>query len=168
MPTPRSKVKVTANKKPLKEANGAIQESPKATLTAAAPIAAQTNSPTTHQTHGGYTPITGPITTAQQLYRGPKIAKSSIGSFSSIESYGAHIRTLPIAELHRHAIDDAHIVAIDDRDRLIKRLESQWTESHARETQGGASAGVPKRMPFSTEQKAKQDEIRNKLLRGGR
>ena len=117
-----------------------------------------------HQTHGGYTPINGPVLTVQQLVRGPNISRSSIGSFETAAAYVSYLKTLSTAELHRHAVDEAHIVAIDDRDRLIKRLEVEWTGINAREATGGMNKHVPKSKPFTPEQHAEQAEIRKKLL----
>lgn len=120
----------------------------------------------THQTHGGYTPISGPITNVRQLVRGGNRAQGSIGSFPSLSAYSSYIRGLTTAELHRHAIEEAHIVAIDDRERLIKRLEGEWGAHNAREADSTVRMSVPKRPAFSQEQIAAQEAIRKKLLHG--
>lgn len=117
-----------------------------------------------HQTHGGYTPITGPISSVRQLVRGPNVAKGSIGSFPSQESYGKYLRGLTDTELHRHAIEEAHIVAIDDRERLIRRLEGEWSAHAMREPGNPLASQVPKRAAFTDEQVAKQEAIRKQLL----
>lgn len=140
----------------------------RATKTNAATKTAQTeakaSSKPTHQTHGGYTPITGPITNVRQLIRGGNKARGSIGSFQSLASYSAYVKSLTTAELHRHAIEEAHIVAIDDRDRLIRRLESEWSAHNAREADSSVVASIPKRSGFTAEQRAAQEAIRKKLL----
>lgn len=130
-------------------------------------VSSPSNSPinSSHQTHGGYTPINGPVLTVQQLVRGPNISKGKIGSFETAATYVNYLKTLSTAELHRHAIDEAHIVAIDDRDRLIKRLEAEWTGVISREASGGVNKNVPKRAPFSPEQVKAQEKIRKALLK---
>ncbi len=166
MPSPRSKTprlpKPAPALPPLKEINGADRSSPSPATPAPA-----TNSKTSpsHQTHGGYTPITGPILTAHQLLRSRNIGKGSIGSFETAAAYVEYLKKLSTADLHRHAIDEAHIVAIDDRNALIKRLEAEWTGITAREATGGTPKGFPQRVPFTPEQLAAQAEIREKLLK---
>lgn len=140
--------------KELKEANGAIK---------------QNTSPSTHTTHGGYTPIDEPIVTAQQLLRrgrGSSVG-GSIGSFETRADYRAYLEKLNTAELHRHAIDEAHIVAIDDRERLIKRLENEWSGIRAKESITGNTAKVPVQRPgFTPQQMAEQEKLRQQLLKG--
>ena len=115
-----------------------------------------------HQTHGGYTPITGGITNVAQLYRKTgHVVKGSPVSFGSVDEYRDYLLTLNLSELHRHAVEQAHVVPIDDRARLIRRLENQWSETCARE---GRALAIPKRVPFSPEQTAKQEAIRRQLL----
>jgi hypothetical protein len=75
-----------------------------------------------HQIDGAYIPITGPITNARQLIRGRNVARGAIESFETLASYTAHLRKLTLAELHRHAVEDARVVPIDDSERLIRRL----------------------------------------------
>ena len=119
---------------------------------------------TTHQTHGAYTPLSGPITNVSQLTNGGKnVAQGSIGSFETMAEYTAYLKTLSLAQLHRHAVEEAKIVPIDDRDRLIRRLETQWTSTASRYP-GRAGSAIPSRQPFTAEQIAKQEALRNKLL----
>lgn len=116
-----------------------------------------------HQTHGAVTPLSGSITSVNQLINGGRsIAKGASASFSSLSSYTAHLKTLSLHELRRHALEDARIVPIDDRERLIRRLETQWTTTAARQT-GRTSA--PARVPFTQEQLDAQQAIKNQLLR---
>lgn len=143
---------------PSQETNGATVSSPRRVAKASA-------SPTPlRQIHGAFTPIVGPITSVRQLIRSPNVAKGALGSFDSIEAYGSYLRGLSTADLHRHAIEEAHIVAIDDRDRLIRRLESEWSGQAIKETHGSLATSVPKRAPFTEKQIAAQEAIRRKLL----
>lgn len=163
---------------PLQETNGAIP-SPK---TASNPPTSQSNSSldvksivartvegsstksntSLHQTHGAITPMNGPITNVNQLTGRSSVAKGSAGSFAVLKDYTAHLRTLSNADLHRHAIEDAHIVPIDDRERLIRRLEGEWTTVAGRlpAHRAAINAANP---TFSAEQMAVQDEIYRKL-----
>jgi hypothetical protein len=115
-----------------------------------------------HQTHGAITPITGPITSVDQIYRRDNVAKGSISSFGSLSDYSDFLHTLTMSDLHKHSVEQAKVVPIDDRNRLIRRLENQWSEVCAKE---GRAAPIPKRDPFSAKQVAAQDEIKRKLLR---
>ena len=118
-----------------------------------------------HQTHGAVTPITGPITNVSQLMnRGRNIAKGSAGSFKTMGEYTTYVRTLSLNDLHRHAVEDARIVPIDDRERLIRRLETAWTANASRYP-GTVAAAIPQRPAFSQEQMATQQALRDKLLR---
>lgn len=121
-----------------------------------------------HQTHGGYTPLTGPVLSASQLYRTKNVAKGSPGAFPSMQAYGAWLRDLSMADLHRHAVEEAHIVAIDDRERLIKRLEAEWTGANAREGEGNLTRTIPKREPYSAEQLAELERLKQQMLKGAR
>ncbi len=151
-------------KKPAQEANGSL---PRAESSVAATVApnearAASNGPSKHQTHGGYTPVQGPITSVDQLRRGPNLSKGSVGSFSTLGSYSEYLHNLTLADLHKHAVERGGTVPIDDRLRLIRRLETGWSEVAARE---GILPPPPKREPFTPEQLATQAEIRRKLLR---
>lgn len=118
------------------------------------------------QTHGAVTPLTGPVTSVSQLINGGvNVAKGSAGSFETLGEYTAYLRKLSLADLHRHAVEDARIVPIDDRDRLIRRLETEWTATAAKYP-GRLGQTIPQRKPFTAEQIAKQDEIRRNLLKG--
>lgn len=128
-----------------------------------APEAAPTPPTPSHQTHGGFTPTTGSVRNARQLLRGPTVAKGSIGSFKTLEAYSSYLRGLNDAQLSKHAIEEAHIVAIDDRNRLIKRLEGEWS-GHAIHEPNSELARIPQRPPFTDEQLAKQAAIKKQLL----
>lgn len=152
---------------PTMEANGAL--APQASTHAALPAAAtQVAAPSPkHQTDGSYTPITGPITSVRQLVRGGRsVAKGSVESFSSLDTYTTYLRKLTTAELHRHALEAANIVPIDDSSRLIRRLENNWTEISARERGRLGESSIPKRADFTQEQKEAQENLRRKMLAG--
>lgn len=109
--------------------------------------------------------MNGPVTNVSQLTNGGRnIAKGSSGSFTTLAAYTSHLKTLALHELRRHAIEDARIVPIDDRDRLIRRLETQWTTTAAKQPWRAANA-APARVPFTQAQLEAQAEIRNRLLR---
>lgn len=110
------------------------------------------------------TPLTGAISSVSQLVNGGRsIAKGSSASFQTLASYTAHLRTLDLHSLRRHALEDARIVPIDDRERLIRRLEVQWTTTAAR--QPGRGNAIPTRPPFTQEQHDAQNAIKNQLIR---
>lgn len=46
--------------------------------------------------------------------------------------YQKYLDTLNLAELQRHAIDTANIIPIDDRNRLVDRLEKEYLRINAR------------------------------------
>ena len=115
-----------------------------------------------HQTHGGYTPISGPITNVDQIRRRPNSIKGAPGAFASVHEYAEYLHTLNTADLHRHCVEQARIVPIDDRGRLIRRLEDNWSSIVAKE---GLLKAPPARPQFTAEQRAKQDEIGRQLLR---
>lgn len=142
--------------KVMKEANGAIKQN-------------VTSDSTTHITHGAYTPIDEPIVSAHQLLRRGRGSNTggSIGSFETRAEYRKYLETLNTAELHRHAIDEAHIVAIDDRERLIKRLENEWSGIRAKVSATGNTGKTPPQRPgFTPQQMAEQEKIRAQLLKG--
>ncbi len=154
-----------------REINGAINSNdnnPKSSIKEKEAASEDTNTApkTKHTTHGGYTPIVGPITNARQLIGGKNIGKGSVGSFETLASYNRYLKSLTNAQLHRHAIDEARIVAIDDRERLIKRLEAEWTGVTAREAAGSSGKQIPKRPGFTAKQLAVQAELKEKLLKG--
>ncbi len=135
----------------LKETNGSL-----APTAAAEPI---------HQTHGGYTPTSGPIRSVRDLaLRTGAMRRTAVGAFPTLQAYAKHIRGLNKAELDRHAIEEAHIVPIDDKEGLYRRLENEWSEHNLREPDSTVAAALPKREPFTAEQLAKQEAIRTKLL----
>ena len=149
----------------IKEINGAVG-SP-ATITPPTTQIAENVSPK-HQTDGMYVPITGPITNVRQLTRGNRnVAKGSIESFGNLGDYTSYLHHLTSAELNRHAVEDARVVPIDDKDRLIRRLENNWTEVAARERSRMGESVLPSRPGFTDEQKAAQEAIRRRML-GGR
>ncbi len=122
--------------------------------------------PRQHETHGATTPLSGPITNVSQLINGGRnIAKGSAGSFATMEEYTAYLEQLNLGDLRAHARNDAKIVPIDDRPRLIRRLQTAWTATAQRYPGRAGSPTIPGRAPFSQEQIAAQQDLRNKLLR---
>lgn len=99
--------------------------------------------------------------------RSPNVAKGSIGSFTTLASYTEHLRGMTSAELHRHAVEEAHVTPIDDRARLVRRLESNWTEVASRELFAAGKSNIPSRPAMSADQVKAQEELRRKML-GGR
>lgn len=99
------------------------------------------------QTHGASF-VRGPITSVQQLIGLRNVAKGSMGSFETIGAYRNHINKLTLGDLHSHAVE-SQVTPIHDRDRLIKRLESEWTTVASRNP--GRGAGVTH--PLSTPEK---------------
>ena len=149
----------------IKEINGAVDSTATVTLPAAQTAG---NVPSKHQTDGMYVPITGPITNVRQLIRGNRnVAKGSIESFATLSDYTAYLRKLTTAERNRHAVEDARVVPIDDKERLIRRLENNWTEVAGRERSRMGESVLPARPGFTDEQKAAQEAIRRRML-GGR
>lgn len=98
------------------------------------------------------------------MNRGRTVVKGSIESFGTLAAYTAHLKTLALHELHRHAREEARIVPIDDRERLIRRLETAWTTT-ASKFPGRATTVIPARVPFTKEQMAAQAAIKSHLLR---
>ncbi|MDP3793748.1 MAG: hypothetical protein Q8R07_03275, partial [Candidatus Uhrbacteria bacterium] len=96
------------------------------------------------QTDGAYIPFSGPITNVRQLVRGKNVARGAIESFGTLADYTAHLKDLTLAELHCHAVEEARVTPIDDQDRLIRRLENNWTEVAARERGRQGESTVPK------------------------
>lgn len=117
-----------------------------------------------HQTHGAVFPLRGPITSVAQLL-GRNIAKGSIGSFHSMEDYKTYLNQLSLHELHKHAVEEAKIVPIDDRNRLIRRLESEYTAFASRTPGRRASAPIIQPKPYSAEQTAKLAELYKQATR---
>lgn len=118
-----------------------------------------------HQTHGAVTPITGPITNVTQLMNGGRnVAKGAAGSFGSLDEYGSYLRTLSLGDLHSHAVTE-RTVPIDDRERLIRRLEVAWTGNKGRYPGSAAGAAIPQRKGFTQEQMAAQQELMKKAMR---
>ncbi len=164
MPRPKKSLPIqsttgaSASKLTVKETVAAAK-----TVVAAVPVAP---SRPAHQTHGAFTPISGPVTNVSQLTNGGRnTAKGSAGSFTSMDEYGDYLRGLSTADLHSHAVNDARLVPIDDRDRLIKRLETAWTATAARYPGRAAHQPIPSRQPFSREQVEAQEAIRRSLIR---
>ena len=120
----------------------------------------------TREITGQYTPPTGPITNVSQLINGGRnAAKGSAGSFESMGEYTTHLRGLSLHDLHRHALEDVRIVPIDDRDRLIRRLETEWTATAARYPGRRVNQPIPQRVPFSAAQMEAQADIKRKILK---
>ena len=119
----------------------------------------------THQTHGAVLPSQGPITSvAQLLNRGRPVSKNSVGHYETLADYRAYLESLNLHELHRHAVEEAKIVPIDDRNRLIRRLEGEYTAVAAR-TPGRKADSIPSPKPYTAEQTAQLEELRRKMLR---
>lgn len=154
-PTPAKPSKVAKPAAlPLQEATGALPDS-----------TATTAKQPTHQTHGGYTPKSGPIRSVRDLaLRTGAMRRTAIGAFPTLQAYATFVRGLNKAELDRHAIEEAHIVPIDDKEGLYRRLENEWSAHNLREPNSSVAAALPKREPFTDEQMAKQEVIRKKLL----
>lgn len=160
--TPRSNAM-----KPMQEANGAPAITPPssvADLTSApkAKTAAASSFPS-QQTHGALLP-SGPITSVSQLTRGRSQAKGAIGSFDTVQDYGQYLNGLTLGALHRHAVEEARVVPIDNRERLIRRLEGEFT-SLAAKSPGYVPKSIPQPPQYTQEQLDRLDAIRNKLLR---
>lgn len=159
--------KGSANSRKRLQTNGAIVgAAPSTTATAAVPAVEESPLPS-RQTDGAYIPVSGPITHVRQLMRGANMAKGSIGSFTTLAAYVEHLNGLTSAQLHQHAVEDARVTPIDDRARLIRRLENNWTEVAARELSAQGKSPLPKRSSFTPEQVRAQEELRRKML-GGR
>ena len=116
-----------------------------------------------HQTHGAVLPR-GPIMSVGQLIGGGTAIAGSMGSFETLQDYRNHIDKLSLGALHRHALEEAKIVPIDDRNRLIRRLETEWTAT-VRRSPGFNQPPIPQPKPFTKEQTEAQEAIRNKILR---
>lgn len=151
------------------EANGAVVSS---TGTSAAGIIAALSSrgktapheTTSHVAHGAVFPRTGPINSVAQLL-GRNVAKGAVGSFSTMEEYKAYLNTLTPAQLRDHAIEEARIVPIEDRNRLIRRLEGEYTAFAARTPARRGAPAIPQPKPYSAEQHEKLAALRKQMLR---
>ena len=88
----------------------------------------------------------------------------SVGHYETLDDYRTFLGTLNLHELHRHAVEEAKIVPIDDRNRLIRRLEGEYTAIAARTPGRGVSA-ITQPKPYTAEQNAKLEELKKKLLR---
>ncbi len=163
--TPR-RARSTKAALPTKTANGAVSTaSTVAEVVCPAAPRRNVNNATGRQTHGALTSMSGPITSVSQLTNGGRsVAKGSVGSFETLGDYTSYLRTLATHELHRHAVAEARIVPIDDRERLIRRLETAWTAASAKYP-GHTAAVIPSRQPFTKEQIEAQAAIKSKLLR---
>lgn len=151
-----------------KSTNGAVTAAStvKGIVTPDCPAAPRRSPAVGHQTHGAVTLMSGPITNVSQLVNGGRnVAKGSVGSFETMAEYGSYLRGLSLHDLHRHAVEDARMVPIDDRDRLIRRLETEWTATAARYPGRANSNPIPARTPFTREQIEAQAAIKNRLLK---
>lgn len=175
MPTPRKR-RQTTGAAPSSTTHG-VDSPQKATPSVSETLAAANvavaqdgasiaGSPPAHQIDGSYLPITGPITSVHQLTRGKNVSQNSVASFGTMEAYNSYLSKLTVADLHRHALVDARVVPIDDKARLIRRLEANWTAVAAREKQRAGIETVAPRVGFSTEQMEKQEAIRRRMLAG--
>ncbi len=79
-----------------------------------------------HQTNGAL-----PASKPQSVYEilGMRSTNYRHESFADYQKY---LDTLNLAELQRHAIDTANIIPIDDRNRLVDRLEKEYLRVNAR------------------------------------
>lgn len=96
---------------------------------------------------------------------GKPVAKGSVGTFDTLETYSSYVQNLTQGELHRHAIEEAHIVPIAERSRLIRRLESEYTAIASRTPQHRAAVAVQQPKGYSQEQMDALAEIQRKLKR---
>lgn len=119
------------------------------------------------QTHGAIIPSAprrGNVSSVGELL-GKPVAKGSVGTFDTLESYSSYIQGLTQGELHRHAIEEAHIVPIAERSRLLRRLESEYTAIASRTPQHRAAVAVQQPKGYSQEQMNALDAIQRKLKR---
>lgn len=116
------------------------------------------------QTHGAVLPR-GPIMSVSQLTSGRSLAKGSVTSFDTLAEYSDHLNTLTWGELRRHALEEAKIVPIDDRNRLIRRLEGEWSGGVARGSRATQAQQMNSSKPYTQEQLDTQEAIRNKILK---
>lgn len=116
-------------------------------------VEASTPSPIpSRQTHGASF-VRGPITSVQQLIGLRNVAKGSMGSFETVAEYRKHVEKLTLGDLHTHAVE-SNVVPIDDRDRLLRRLETEWTTVASRAPGRGAGGNRPLSTP-EKDQRAK-------------
>ena len=153
----------------LQETTGALPETQEktesvASVTATAQKQTTVRPDTTdmHQTHGAM-PITGPIMSVADLVRGGA-AKGSVESFSDLGSYSKYLNTLTLGDLHRHAVEEARIVPIDDRNRLIHRLEGEYSAIASKNPRRFKPVAQPK--PYSQQQMDTLEDLRHKTLQG--
>lgn len=150
--------------RPFRETNGAAEQS--ADTPSVSDVTASQSSPSpetaapSKQTHGAVKPIK----TVNDLLARRGVGHSSVGSFNTIGEYRAFLDNMTTASLHRHAVEDAGIVPIDDRGRLIRRLETEWSTLASR-TPGHPSGKLPVRAPYSQAQIDQLDEIKRKMSR---
>lgn len=171
---PRSKQ--TASKgtdtaaRPAMETNGALAPAETvASLTASSTPAAQTAragvaEPEMQEANGLLATAQPRITSVNELLGRRAATAGTIASFESLASYTKYLNGLTLGALHRHAVEEAKLVPIDDRSRLIRRLEGEWTSVNARYP-GRKPAAIPQFKPFTKEQTDAQAAIMNGLLR---
>ena len=116
-----------------------------------------------HQTHGAGIPK-GPIMSVGQLLRNRSEVKGSVESFDTLEDYKTYLNSLSLGDLHTHAVTQAGTIPIDDRNRLIRRLENEWS-TFASRAPGRQNSPLPQPLPFTPEQSAKADEMLKKMTR---
>jgi hypothetical protein len=112
------------------------------------------------QTHGASF-IRGPVTSVQQLIGLRNAAKGSMGSFETMAAYSEYVEGLTLGDLHAHAVQ-SNVVPIDDRNRLIRRLETEWTTVASRAP--GRGAGISRPLA-SADQNQRAREILEKTLK---
>ena len=120
-----------------------------------APAAAPTDTVTAHQTHGALTPQAS-TSSVGQLTRTKNVASGSAGSFVTMGEYNRYLTGLTTHDLHKHAMNEK-VVPIDDRRRLITRLETAWAGNHR------PLAVLPKHT-WTAEQRETQEALRKKML----
>ncbi len=81
------------------------------------------------QTTGALNPTNPAKLLTELLNRGKA---SPFGSYSTLAEYSAALRGMTNAEMHKHAVEDVEIVPIDDKKRLIERLEKEFANYQAK------------------------------------
>lgn len=115
------------------------------------------------QTHGMSIP-TGPIQSVGELIAGRGTARGSVASFDTLGEYTKYLHNLSLGELHRHALEEAKIVPIDDRGRLIRRLEGEWGAFAAR-LPANRRPQAPQPVVMTEQQLMTNRELMKKALR---
>lgn len=90
-----------------------------------------------------------------------KYRKNSYASYANIQEYSKYINNLPLAELHKHSIEVANVIPIQDKVKLIKNLEGEYNAYQAK----SFGRFVPPQN-LSTEAAAKVSEILSRKIKG--